>query len=223
MTQVLADHKVRLILHGRITADPDQPRRVFNEEALEALSESILSEGLLQPITVRPEVRGQKLNQHTRYIVVAGERRWRAVGMLGWGTIPAIVHDLSMASVTKAQLLENAVRVDLNPVEEAQAIRRALKAGVSLADLSFAVGMKPEQVKWRVEILACIQPVLHLVSIGQVTMWAARAIAKLTHDGQMKVLRHLNSGDLKTRDIQMRLRPDMEPRKIRRKCSPRRS
>ena len=101
----------------RVRPDPDQPRRRFDEAALRELAQSMASNGLLQPVTVRPD--------EDDFILIAGERRWRSACLLGWETIPAIVHsDVTLGEAAKLQLLENIVRRNLNPVEEARALQR---------------------------------------------------------------------------------------------------
>ncbi len=97
--------------------DLEQPRKTFDEEALQELARSMDSNGLLQPITVRPD--------EDDFILIAGERRWRAACLLGWETIPAIVRsDVTLGEAAKLQLLENIVRRDLNRVEEARAFQK---------------------------------------------------------------------------------------------------
>ena len=106
----------------RVRPDPDQPRKHFADAALQELAGSMDSNGLLQPVVVRPNGSG--------YILIAGERRWRAACLLGWKTIPAIVRsDVTLGEAAKLQLLENIVRQDLNPVEEARALQRMQDEG----------------------------------------------------------------------------------------------
>lgn len=99
-----------------VTPDPEQPRRVFDNVALSALAETLRSEGQLQPILVR---RDTKLSN--RWIIVAGERRWRAASLIGWSSI--LASEFS-GDAEVATLLENLQRVDLSPLEEARGIRR---------------------------------------------------------------------------------------------------
>ena len=104
---------LRYIKHGEITANPDQPRRNFDEDALEELAASIREHGIIQPIVVTPVKNG--------YVVVAGERRWRAAAMAGLEKIPAIVRTLSDQHKLELALIENLQRKDLNPLETATA------------------------------------------------------------------------------------------------------
>jgi ParB family chromosome partitioning protein len=107
----------REILLARIVADPDQPRRVFDTDRLDELASSIRSEGVLQPIVVRYD------DDQDIYVVVHGERRWRASALAGQTSIPAIVREIPAERRLLQQLMENIVRDDLNAVDRAVALR----------------------------------------------------------------------------------------------------
>lgn len=98
-----------------LQARSNQPRKIFDQVALEELAASIQSEGVMQPIVVRPIEGG-------RFEIVAGERRWRAVQLAGLETVPVVVRQLDEAQAMRQSLVENLQREDLNPIEEAQAI-----------------------------------------------------------------------------------------------------
>lgn len=171
---------------ARISPDPGQPRKVFDEDALAQLAESMRSRGLLQPIAVRPAFGGTG----GEYLLIAGERRWRAAGILDWRSIPAIVRrDVDVEDATKLQLLENIVRQDLDPVEEANALKKMLDEGYTLKELGESLGMAPSQISWRVQMLGARKDVLDLVSAGQIKPAVAHAISKLSLNGQARVLR----------------------------------
>jgi ParB/RepB/Spo0J family partition protein len=111
----------KLIRHDRIEPDPDQPRRHFDEESLSDLATSIRAEGILQPIAVR------YVEDRDVYVIIHGERRWRAAGMAGLESLPAVVRDIPEDRRLIQQLIENIVREDLNALDRAAALR-ALKA-----------------------------------------------------------------------------------------------
>lgn len=98
--------------------NPDQPRKAFDETALKELSESIVKHGVIQPITV--------VKRNDGYMIVAGERRFRASVMAGRKTVPAIVRSFGEREIKEIALLENLQREDLNPIEEARAIKRLM-------------------------------------------------------------------------------------------------
>ena len=176
-----------------VRPDPEQPRKTFDEEALQELAGSLDSNGLLQPIVVRPDPEGNAGD----YLLIAGERRWRASGILGWDSIPAIIRvDITDAEAAKLQLLENIVRRDLNPVEEARAFKKMLDEGYTNKELSEAVGLAVSQIPWRVEMLKARGDVLALVEQGHINPSIAHALSKLTPDGQGRALRAINSNHL---------------------------
>jgi ParB/RepB/Spo0J family partition protein len=179
---------------GRVRPDPGQPRKDFGEEGLEQLASSLRSEGLLQPIVVRPDGEGG-------YVIVAGERRWRAARMLGWETIPAIVRDgLDEGSLRKLQLLENVVRQDLSPVELARAYRAMMEQGMTAQEIGRAVGKDPGTVTWLVQILDCREDVLHLVHRGQIAPTLAWYLSKLSPGGQARALREITGRGLRLQE-----------------------
>jgi ParB family transcriptional regulator, chromosome partitioning protein len=125
-------HTMELDVYA-IDPDPDQPRKVIEQAAIESLASTMKAEGQLQAIIVRrhPEITG-------RWVLVAGERRWRAAKYLGWPRILASVRD---GDPEIASLLENIQRVDLNPIEEARAIRRLMDLkGISQTKLAESLG-----------------------------------------------------------------------------------
>lgn len=134
--QELAD--AREIDLNRIEADPDQPRRSFDEDRLEELAASIRAEGVLQPIAVRYE------SERDVYIVLHGERRWRASQRAGLKSIPALVRDVPEERRLLQQLMENVVREDLNAVDRASALRtlKQQMGDVGWDAVAEAVGIK---------------------------------------------------------------------------------
>ena len=107
-----------LIKISKIEPNRDQPRKNFDKDGLEALSDSIKQHGIIQPITVQ--------KKGDRYIIIAGERRWRAARMAGLTEIPAYVGEYSEQEIAELSLIENIQREDLNPIEEAQAYKRLM-------------------------------------------------------------------------------------------------
>ena len=178
----------------RVKPDPEQPRKRFDDAALQELAKSMDSNGLLQPIMVRPD--------EDDFILIAGERRWRAACLLGWETIPAIVRsDVTLGEAAKLQLLENIVRRNLNPVEEARALQRMQDGGYTLKELSDATGIVPSQIAWRVKMLDAREDVLELVILGHIKPSMCYEMSKLSPDGQGRVLRAITSEKLNTDEV----------------------
>src|SRR5690349_18926588 len=117
-----------------ITPNPQQPRRAFDEEALQALATSVTERGVLQPVLVRPVAGGT-------YELIAGERRWRAAQLAGFDTVPALVRPQDDAESLELALIENMAREDLNPVEEARACAMLVdELGLSRDEVGRRVG-----------------------------------------------------------------------------------
>lgn len=116
-----------------VAPDPDQPRKSFDDESIAALAETMVAEGQLQPILVRRVTNSQS---DKRWVIVAGERRWRAAQHAGWSSMLAIEHD---GDAEVAALIENLQRVDLNPLEEATGIQRLIEkeAGTRARQVKF--------------------------------------------------------------------------------------
>jgi ParB family chromosome partitioning protein len=153
-----------------IEPHPAQPRRQFDEAALQELADSIASRGVIQPIIVRPLGRG-------RYQLVAGERRWRAAQRARLHEMPAIVRRLDDADVTTLALIENLQREDLNPVEEAQAYQRlGDEQGLSQQEIAKLVDKSRSHVANMMRLLALPGEVLGYVADGRLSMGHARAL-----------------------------------------------
>lgn len=153
-----------------ITPHPDQPRRIFDQEALEELAASIAQRGVIQPIIVRPMDNG-------RYQLVAGERRWRAAQKAQLHEIPALVRSLTEREVMALALIENLQREDLNPIEEARAYHRLAEfEGMTQAEIASMVDKSRSHVANFQRLLALPDEVIVLVERGDLSMGHARAL-----------------------------------------------
>ncbi|WP_299869724.1 ParB/RepB/Spo0J family partition protein [uncultured Roseobacter sp.] len=124
---------------SEIVPDPHQPRRVFDEDKLQSLSESIAAQGVLQPITVQPK------NADGKHLIVMGERRWRAAQLAGLTHIPAIVREATV-ELRAIQLTENVQRADLTTMEIAQAVGQMREAGKKRPEIAKALGWSESAV-----------------------------------------------------------------------------
>jgi ParB family chromosome partitioning protein len=155
---------------GAVEPLPGQPRRRFDENALEELAASIAQRGVIQPIIVTPLGQG-------RYRLVAGERRWRAAQKARLHEIPAIVRELSDREVMALALIENLQREDLNPVEEGRAYHRlAEDEAMTQAEIARLVDKSRSHVANLQRLLQLPEPVLELVEEGALSMGHARAL-----------------------------------------------
>ncbi len=194
-----------------ITAHPDQPRRHFDETALDELAASIAARGVIQPIIVRPLEPG-------KYQLVAGERRWRAAQKAQLHEIPALIRDLSEREVTALALIENLQREDLNPIEEARAYHRLATAeGLTQADIARMVDKSRSHVANLQRLLTLPEPVIALVETGKLSMGHARALVgaeDATALAQAAVERQLSVREVE-RLIRRRSRDTAAPRRAR--------
>jgi ParB family chromosome partitioning protein len=153
-----------------ITPDPNQPRRHFDEAALEELAASIAQRGVIQPVIVRRMDNG-------RYQLVAGERRWRAAQKAQLHEVPALIRDLTDRDVMALALIENLQREDLNPIEEARAYNRLAESeGLTQAEIARMVDKSRSHVANLQRLLALPEAVITLVERGDLSMGHARAL-----------------------------------------------
>ncbi|MDE2596582.1 MAG: ParB/RepB/Spo0J family partition protein [Sphingomonadales bacterium] len=153
-----------------IEPHPDQPRRHFDDAALDELAASIAARGVIQPVIVRPAGQG-------RFQLVAGERRWRAAQRAQLHEIPALVRDLTEREVMALALIENLQREDLNPIEEARAYQRLAEGeGMTQAEIARMVDKSRSHVANFQRLLALPEPVIALVEQGKLSMGHARAL-----------------------------------------------
>ncbi|MGE5494903.1 MAG: nucleoid occlusion protein [Burkholderiales bacterium] len=182
-----------------IRPNPYQPRRVFSEESLNELAQSIKQYGLLQPITVR------KLS-HNYYEIIAGERRWRAVCKAGFTHIKAVVQPAVDEDSALIALIENLQREDLHFFEEAEGYQSLMKEhGLTQEELARRLGMNQSTVANKMRILKLPASVKELVTAYRLSERHARALLRLhNEEAQLKVLR-----DIKQKNLSVKLTEDL--------------
>jgi ParB family transcriptional regulator, chromosome partitioning protein len=153
-----------------VKANKDQPRRAFDQAALQSLADSVAERGVLQPVLVRPRAGGT-------YEIVAGERRWRAAKLAGLETVPAIVQDRDDAATLEVALVENMAREDLNPVEEARAVAGLVEElGLTREEVGKRVGRSRVAISNLLRILDLPDDALTLLEEGTLTEGHGRAL-----------------------------------------------
>jgi ParB family chromosome partitioning protein len=168
---------VREIAVSDIAPDKDQPRKAFAEEELQSLADSIASRGLLQPILIRPAGPG-------RYTIIAGERRWRAAQKAGLHQVPVLIKEVEEGTSAELALIENVQRVDLNPMEEADAYQRlADRYGKKPAEIAEAVGKSRSHVANMLRLTGLPDEVRAMVMAGELSMGHARALLAANDPG----------------------------------------
>ena len=153
-----------------VEPNPDQPRKVFDRDAMEALSQSIAAHGVITPITVR-------MGSDGYYQIIAGERRWRAARSVGLTEIPAMIIEADDATVMELALIENLQREDLNPIEEAEGYDLLIhRFGMTQEQVADSVGKSRPAVSNALRLLALPGEARDMVASGGLSPGHARAI-----------------------------------------------
>lgn len=180
---------------SEITANPFQPRKVFDDEEIQSLSESIKNHGVIQPILVR--------SIHDNYEIIAGERRWRATKLAGLETIPALIVSESDQRAYEIALIENIQRVELNAIEEALAYETLLqKYSITQNELANIIGKSRSQITNTLRLLNLDDFVRDSVSKGFLSPGHARALVPLEKVVQKELCKKIIASGLSVRDVE---------------------
>ena len=168
-----SDTRIETLPLREIEPDPGQPRKTFDDETLAELSASIAEHGLLQPIAVRPKPSGG-------YLIVAGERRWRASRMAGLTEVPVIVKDVTDEQAMELALVETLQREDLDPVEEAAGIRELMtRCDLTQEQAARKLGKSRSALANSLRLLSLPETVLELLKSGFITIGHAKVVLSL--------------------------------------------
>jgi ParB family chromosome partitioning protein len=198
---------VRVIPVDNIESNPNQPRTIFDAEALHELAASVREHGVLQPILVRP------LGQN-RYQLVAGERRWRASKEAGLVTIPALVEELDDDTALEIAIIENLQREDLSPLEEATMYDRMVREhGYSIRKLAEKLGKDKGYLENRLRLADAPAEIRELVSLRKDTLSHAYELMKVQDDRKRRRLAaRVASGELSL--VKLREKIEGRPRRL---------
>ncbi len=192
-----SNNSVSTLNINEIEPNRDQPRKIFDEKALEELSKSIKQNGIIQPLLVRPMSDGS-------YQLVAGERRWRAARMAGVTEIPVTIREMTDEEASVFALIENLQREDLNSVEEAQGLKSLIETyGFTQEEAAERVGKSRVAVTNTLRLLKLPDSVLKLLGDGKLTAGHCRALVSL--DDEKEMLRIADSAitnDLSVRQVE---------------------
>ncbi len=181
---------------GDIIPNPTQPRTQFDEEALRELADSISQLGVIQPITVKRTDAG-------KYIIISGERRWRASQMAGITTLPAYIREVDDENLHAMALVENIQRQDLNAIEIALGMQRLIdECGLTQEAMAERVGKKRSTVSNYMRLLTLPAEVQLALKEGIISMGHAKAIATLDAENQMRALRRCIKKGLSVRQAE---------------------
>ena len=191
----LKDLPVDLIQRGAC-----QPRRDMDPDTLEELAQSIRAQGVMQPIVVRPIADG-------RYEIIAGERRWRASQLAGLDRIPALIRDVTDEAAVAMALIENIQRENLNPIEEAAALKRLQEEfGLSQQEVADAVGKSRTTVTNLLRLMNLESDTRILLERGDLEMGHARALLGLSGNRQVEAARQVVARGLSVRQTEALVR-----------------
>lgn len=200
---------------NELMSNPYQPRKVFEEESLRELADSIKEHGVFQPIIVKKSVKG--------YNIIAGERRTKASELAGLKTVPAIVRDFSDEEMMQVALLENLQREDLSAIEEAKAYKSIIESlRLTQDELAKRLGKSRSHITNMLGLLRLPLSVQDMVLYGKISMGHARVLSKLENSEQIEDLANkVISENLSVRDLEaladertyVRTTPTSKPRK----------
>jgi ParB family chromosome partitioning protein len=199
--ETLATARIDQLQPGRY-----QPRTRMDEASLEELAASIRSQGLMQPILVRPVAK-------ERYEIIAGERRWRASRIAGLGEVPIVVRDVPDQSALAMALIENIQREDLNPLEEATGLQRLIdEFRLTHQEAADAVGRSRAAVTNLLRLLNLQKPVQELVYTGALEMGHARALLALEGSRQSDTAKHVAAKGFSVRETEKLVQDLLNPK-----------
>ncbi len=183
----------------------EQPRKNFDQEALDELAESIKMHGVIQPIVVTPV--------GTRYMIIAGERRWRASKQVGKKEIPAIVRNYTPQQIKEISLIENLQREDLNPVETARAIK-TLMTEFSMTQESVAdrIGKSRSNIANLLRLLSLDSAVIELIEKGRLSAGHARALVVIPQQDQYRLALKVCDNQLNVRGVEKLVKDYLNPK-----------
>ena len=183
-----------------VRPNPNQPRKHFDEDALRELADSIKKHGMIMPIVVNNMEGG-------KYMIIAGERRYRAAKMAGKTQIPVVVRSYTDREIKEISLIENLQREDLNPIEAANAMKQLMdEYHLTQEELAERIGKSRPAVTNTLRLLSLTPEVIDLVSSGRLSAGHARALVTLPEDVQYKLATDAVKDGLSVRDIERSVR-----------------
>lgn len=182
---------------SNIRPNKNQPRKEFDEDKIKALSDSIKNVGVLQPIVLKP-------TDEANYMIIAGERRYRASILAGKEEIPAVIKDIPVKDIMEIALIENLQREDLNAIEEALAYKSLIdNYKVTQEELSEAVGKSRPHITNTLRLLNLQKKVIKMIENGEITPGHGKALLRIeNHDQQLEIANKIVKDDLSVRVVE---------------------
>lgn len=185
---------------SKIYANPNQPRKNFDEQALRELADSIKKHGVIMPIVVNDDHTG-------RYMIIAGERRFRATKLAGLSTIPVIIRDYNERQIKEISLIENLQREDLNPIEAAAAMKQLMvDYKLTQDELAERIGKSRPAIANTLRLLSLTPDVIQMVAEGRLSAGHARTLVPLAPDDQMQFASDAVKSGMSVRELEKKVR-----------------
>ncbi|WP_455537692.1 ParB/RepB/Spo0J family partition protein [Terrisporobacter sp.] len=197
---------------SNIRPNKNQPRKEFNDEKIKALSDSIKNVGVLQPIVLKPV-------EKDTYMIIAGERRYRASILAGKETIPAVIKDISIKDIMEIALIENLQRENLNSIEEALAYKNLIdNYKVTQEELSEVIGKSRPHITNTLRLLNLQPKIIKMIENGQITAGHGKALLRVENDdNQLEIANRIIKEDLSVRaveDIAKKMSKNKDAKKV---------
>lgn len=191
-----------------ITPNPNQPRKHFDQEALQELADSIKVHGVIQPLVVNKLENG-------KFMIIAGERRWRASKLAGLDKVPVVIKNYSDKQVKEISIIENLQREDLNPIEAARAIKQLMEEySLTQEVVAERIGKSRSNIANTLRLLSLYPDVVKMVEDGRLSSGHAKTLVTITDTTtQIKLARQACDGKMSVRDLEKAVRNYLNPNK----------
>lgn len=187
-----------------IEANPNQPRKIFEPTSLQELADSIAVHGVIMPIVVN--------KKGSKYMIIAGERRWRASKLAGMKKVPSIIKDYNERQVKEISLIENLQREDLNPIEAANAMKLLMEEySITQEELAERIGKSRSAIANTLRLLQLDQGVIDLVATNQLSQGHARALITLPKNEQLSIAKRAVSERMSVREVEQAVKNYYNP------------
>ena len=190
----------------QIKANPNQPRKNFDGEALKELADSIRAHGIIQPIVLNKDGDG--------YIIIAGERRYRAAKLAGLETVPAVVKNYTERQIKEIAIIENLQREDLNPIEAAKAIKQLMEEyHLTQETVSDRIGKSRSNIANSLRLLSLYPEVVEMIESGKLSAGHARCLVVVANvNDQIKLAKASENGKMSVRDLEKAVKTLLTPK-----------
>ena len=193
---------------NKIFPNPNQPRKHFDEEALQELASSIKLHGVIQPLVVNKDIDG-------KYMIIAGERRWRASNIAGLTKVPVVIKNYTEKQIKEISIIENLQREDLNPIEAARAIKQLMdEYDLTQETVSDRIGKSRSSVANTLRLLSLYPDVIKMIEDGKLSSGHARCLVVVDDiNQQMKLAKQASDGKMSVRELEKAVKNYINPPK----------